>query len=303
MGAGQWAVWEHRANWPAVERWLGNFSADQPGQKSERLHALFLLSQFMYFGSPELRHLLRSLYKDVFAYPILESIRRANGDTTDRRLIGSKFSSEMRATRFLGIGNPSESGTHLLYYFRQENGLPKGLFINSYEIFLRGPNGERLLRDSRVARYVFLDDICGSGQQAGQYSEDVLKELKILQPHARACYYVLFATSEAIDAIRRNTLFDDVQAVFDLDPSFRCFGPGSRYFVDPPPEIDKRFAEDMCNRYGRQLTPRSPLGYRNCQLLIGFHHNTPDNTLPIIWYERPGVPWAPIFKRYPKIDW
>jgi hypothetical protein len=296
-------VWEHRANWPAVERWLGNFSADQPGEKSERLHALFLLSQFMYFGSPELRQLLRSLYRDVFAYPILESIRRANADTTDRRLIGSKFSGEMRATRFLGIGNPSESGTHLLYSFRQENGLPKGLFINSHEIFLRGPNGERLLRDSRVTRYVFLDDICGSGQQAGQYSEDVLKELKALQPQARACYYVLFATSEALDAIRRNTYFDDVQAVFDLDPSFRCFAADSRYFVEPPPDIDKGFAEAMCNRYGRQLTPQNPLGYRNCQLLIGFHHNTPDNTLPIIWYERSGARWTPIFKRYPKIGW
>lgn len=296
-------VWEHRANWPAVERWLANFSRDQPGQKSERLHALFLLSQFMYFGSPELRHLLRSLYSDVFAYPIIESIRRAHADTTDRRLIGSKFSSEVRATRFLGIGNPSESGTHLLYYFRQENGLSKRLFINTHEIFMRGPNGQRVLHDSRITRYVFLDDISGSGQQAGEYSEHVLEELKALQPRARACYYVLFATSDALDAIRRHTLFDEVQAVFDLDPSFHCFGAGSRYFVEAAPEISKEFAEAMCNRYGRQLTPSNPLGYRNCQLLIGFHHNTPDNTLPVFWYERSGSAWTPIFKRYAKVVW
>ena len=38
------------------------------------------------------------------------------------------------------------------------------------------------------------------------------------------------------------------------------------------------------------------LGYRDSQLLIGFQHNTPDNTLPIIWYdEQAGRPGNPSF--------
>lgn len=295
-------VWDHHANWPAVEQWLANFAGDVSGEKSERLHALFLLSQFMFFGAPELRQLIRALYRDVFAYPIIENIRRANGDTTDRRLIALRFSSEMRTTRFLGIGNPSESGTHLLYYFRQENRLPKRLFINPHQLFSVGSSRDRSVRDPRVTRYVFLDDLCASGQQAEEYSDQLLKELKTLQPQARAYYYVLFATSDALQAIRA-TEFDDVQAVVELDRSFRCFDDASRYFVGAPSDIDKTFALALCTRYGRQLLPSHPLGYRDGQLLLGFHHNTPDNTLPIIWHDHPSGRWVPIFRRYPKSDW
>ena len=128
-------VWESRANWPAVLRWLENFDGQTASLEEERLHALYLLSQMMYFGAPEIRALLKSMYRDAYRYPIIESLRRAHGDTTDESLIASLFSRELLATRFLGIGNPSESGTHLLYHFRQENNLPKDLFINAHQIF------------------------------------------------------------------------------------------------------------------------------------------------------------------------
>ena len=115
-------VWGHRAEWPKIEEWLSNFLADQPGQvHSEQLHALYLLGRFMYFGDLEMRELLRALYRDVYKYPIVASIRRSNGDTRDDNLLAGLFRQELRRTRFLGIGNPSESGTHLLYHFRQEN--------------------------------------------------------------------------------------------------------------------------------------------------------------------------------------
>ena len=60
-------------------------------------------------------------------------------------------------------------------------------------------------------------------------------------------------------------------------------------------------ARDLCLRCGEQLVPSHPLGYRDGQLLLGFSHNTPDNTLPVFWYEeRDGPNWRPMFRRYPK---
>ena len=45
-------------------------------------------------------------------------------------------------------------------------------------------------------------------------------------------------------------------------------------------------------RLRRWSLPADALGFEDSQLLIGFHHNTPDNTLPIIWFDEPGgVPW------------
>ena len=126
-------LWGGRANRPAIDAWLDNF--DMPGNETqrERLHALFLLSNFMYFGSKEMRELMKALYRDLYRYPVIAGIRKSNSHTTDRGLIDRLFEDELNCTRFIGVGNPSESGCHLLYYLRQENALPKNLFIHTHE--------------------------------------------------------------------------------------------------------------------------------------------------------------------------
>lgn len=293
-------VWEGHASGPAVQQWLGNFTCP-PDAPDERLHALCLLSQFMYFGSRQMRVLLKALYRDKYKYPIVEQIRRANEDTLDVPFIQAQFQQTLDATRFLGIGNPSESGVHLLYYFRQENQLRKKYFINAHEIFSAEAD-KRILRFPQVTRYVFIDDFCGSGSQGKRYSTDILAELKKLSPTSIVSYHVLFATSDGLNSLRSDTLFDAVECIYELDSTFKCFGSNSRYFKTTPVEgINKTEAEKMCRKYGAQLDNANPLGFGDCQLLIGFHHNTPNNTLPIIWFDEPGgPPWTPIFRRYSK---
>lgn len=295
------ALWTGTVDWPMVLKWLDNFAADVEGTQSERLHALFLLSQFMYFGSREMRELLRALYRDLYRYPIIEGLRRANADTLDCDRLNALFEDERKRTRFLGVGNPSESGTHLLYYFRQENGLQRGLFANTHELFSNTAAGPQALTLPDVRRYVFLDDFCGSGTQAAAYSK-VVTALKTADPNLRVSYYALFATSAGLEHARANTHFDEINAVFELDDTFKCFGAASRYFKTSEPEIDQAFAETACRTHGAKLLPDHPLGYRDGQLLIGFFHNIPDNTLPIVWRTATTtVPWVPIFRRYPKL--
>ena len=99
----------------------------------------------------------------------------------------------------------------------------------------------------------------------------------------------------------RRAKFDSVEAVFELDGSFQCFGQDSRYFVHKQEGVTREFAHQMCQQYGNRLEPGHPLGFEDGQMLIGFHHNIPDNTLPIIWHNgSPGAPWRPMFRRYPK---
>ena len=298
-------VWENRATEPAVEEWLENFAASSPPAPDERAHALFLLSNFMYFGSRQIRELLKALYRDLYRYPLIEAIRRANQDTMDAGLIDALFRPELEATRFLGVGNPSESGCHLLYYFRQENGLPKNLFIHTHQIFSRHGGGAAKLRDPAIKRYIFIDDFCGSGKQGTWYSQDLVEDIKQLNPDVLVGYYVLFATTTGINRIRNETAFDEARTIYELDSSFKCFSGDSRYFRTSLTGIDQRFCEDMSRKYGARLVGElEALGFDDSQLLIGFQHNTPDNTLPIIWFDEPhGQPWKPIFRRYPKLEW
>lgn len=312
-------VWERRMSEPRIEAWLGNFSTSVPADTEKNaLHALHLLSQFMYFGNRELKALLLALYRDLYRYPIIQDIRKRENDTLDSDVIYRAFVEELKATRFLGVGNPSESGVHLLYYFRQENDLPKEAFIHTHEIFSRrvppqnpgcfslpglkaGRRPELMIRDPSIRHYVFLDDLCGSGTQAIDYSREILQTLSDMGSTAKVYYYVLFATSAGMKRVRENARYDRTACVFELDDSYRCLD-SSRYFDPPVAGIEQAFARDLCERYGARLWPDDPLGYKDGQLLVGFHHNTPDNTLPIIWSDNiPAgghVRWEPAFRRY-----
>lgn len=300
-------AWENRLTWPHVVRWLENFDGSSGiDSQVERLHALYLLAQFMYFGSREIRVLLRATYRDLFYSPLVQEVRQNLGSSRDLSSIYSAIQAELQATRFLGVGNPSESGVHLLYYFRQENGLSKDHFLDTAQILKRdGSRGSaRVLRYPKVKRYVFVDDVCGSGETAIRYSSDFLDELLSLNPDAQLYYYALFSTSEGMTRIRTESLFkENCGAVYELDETYKALSKNSRYLSITREGIDPEVVRTISNYYGKILCPGHPGGYMNSQMLLGFHHNVPDNTLPIIWKDVSNgatIPWVAAFKRYPK---
>ena len=300
-------VWENRNQWPQVEAWLANFDGRAGFEPEvEQLHALFLLSQFLFIGSAETRVLLQSLYRDLFLIPMIQEVRAALGGCRDPVIIEAAVNDALAKTRFLGVGNPSESGVHLLYYFRQENRLPKALFLDSAAVFTStlSEDGkiERALAHPSVERYIFVDDVCGSGDTAEQYSKGIVTELLALKPDAKLHYLAMFATRKGIEKVRTTKLGAGSAAVFELDDSYSCLSAGARILLDAPPLINAVTLEKVAMSYGEMLWPGCPGGWGNNQLLLGFQHNTPDNTLPIMWAEGNAIrPWTPAFKRYAKL--
>lgn len=298
-------AWERKIDWPEVESWLSNFDGEFEPKDRERLHALYLLTQSMYFGQSLIREMLRSIYEHLYRYPIIKEIRKKHNDTLDAELIEGEFSSELNNTRFLGVGNPSESGPHLLYYFRQINDIQKSIFIDSGQILgiTRDENGISISQsEPDVKHYIFIDDVLGSGTQITTYLWDILRELRRCAPDVEISYYALFATSDGLSAARAPELFgDNVGCIYELDNTFKCFDNDSRYFSNDSGEIDKAVAKTVAEGYGEKLWHKHPLGYKNGQLLLALAHNTPDNSLPILWVDVPkNIPWHPIFRRFHK---
>ena len=246
-------IWREKWKEGIENDWLENFkNPDDDIEYREKLNMLYLLSKFMYFGNEELRQLLYSLFRDLFKYPIVEKIREENGDTTDLQLIHEKFQYELSQTRFLGVGNPSESGVHMLYYFRQECNLSKQYFINSGDIFSTSEIVENLsdgssrtylkseIKNKDVRRYVFLDDFCGSGSQASQYLKNLVKNIKFEDDKIEVNYLMLFSTLAGHNAVRNLNVFNRVDAVYTIDDSFKAFSDTSRYYnVVPDILIEK----------------------------------------------------------------
>lgn len=294
-------VWEGRVNDSNLTAWLSNFNGEVLPAETERLYAMFLLSQFMYFGSKQMRELLKSLYRDHYKYPVIEKLRKDNSNITDLDFLQQAFRSHLLKTRFLGVGNPSESGCHLLYYYRQENQLPKDFFPSNSEIIRDTESGGA--RRSPAKHYVFIDDFCGSGNTAIDCSRTLVEALKKADATAQVDYHAIFGCKDGMAKVRQESDFDNAVEVVELDNSFACFSEESRYFLNCEKSFDRAQAEKLCSHYGARLWPDCPLGYDNCQLLLSFHHNTPDNTLPLFWGSHTGAgAWQPIFPRYPKIS-
>ena len=297
-------IWEKKATLNKINAWLDNF------ENSEKLHALYLLTEFIYFNNHLVRSMLISVYRDLYKYKEIEQIRKKNNDTLDEDLIKELFKETLSKTRFLPLGNISESSTQLLTPFRQLNKIPKPLFKSlSFDI------------KEDIEHFVFLDDFCGSGNQAVEYSNNYIPAIRKVYPHARISYFMMTGTQKGKHHIIKNADFDYVDTVLELDSSYKCFDENSRIFRNKDKEINVRKLELFCGNYGKDLMKsiihrQNPhfsesesseiadyckYGYSNGQLLISFFHNTPDNTMPIFWYDEDMIPWTPIFKRYNKV--
>jgi hypothetical protein len=298
-------AWEQEIGSPQIDAWVKNFNGGFIGSDEEQRYCLFMLSRFMYFGKRLVREMLKSLFRDHFENPLRQRIRRNNGNTRDSALINQLYKQELATTRFIGIGNPSESGAHLLYYFRQVNHLSKELFLDISSAFApvanRSGTIQYVRRDSTVSRYIFFDDLVGSGDQASLYLAKELKKIREGTKNLDIRFMSLFAATEGLKRLNAPMLFDgNATCLFELDGTFKAFEADSRYFSNPPDWFDIPTARGIAEHYGQKLWG-APLGHRDGQLLLGFSHNTPDNTLPIFWKEDGAYPWSPIFIRFDKV--
>jgi len=297
-------AWEREVDWAEIDAWQKNFNGLVVDKDEEQIYALFTLSRFMYFGKRLVREMLKSVYREHFRAPIMQRIRRNYSDTLDMELLEALYQKELRCTRFIGVGNPAESGAHLLYFFRQINYLPKDLFVDITGAFIpRDRNGtfEIEQREPKVSRYIFFDDLVGSGDQATTYLRPFLDVIKKSGRNIDLRFISLFSTSQGLQALNKKDMFNgNASCLFELDESYKVCGEQSRYFTNAPSWFKKLTFYQIFSQYGQTITPDIPLGYGNSQLLLGFSHNTPDNTLPVFWYEGKDKAWSPVFIRYDK---
>jgi len=301
-------AWDGEVRWPNIESWAKSFASNTESNQDEELYALFALSRFMYFSRNLTKEMLKALYRDHFEAPVMQQIRRNFNDTKDILLLREQYKKRLSATRFVGLGNPAESGTHLLYTFRQANDLPKDYFADLLSVFTRETSRtcagkiEYKIRDISVNRIVFFDDIVGSGTQAECYLSEELKRIRASDPSFELSFLTLFATTKGLGRLNAPELFNGrATCLFELDSSFEAFSVNTRYFSDPPEWFTVSRFEDMARHYGSKLQPQWPMGYKDGQLLLAFAHNTPDNTLPIFWAQGTlQTPWHPIFPRSDK---
>jgi hypothetical protein len=298
-------IWKQDLKEPAIRAWGGQFDGQKESVDHEFHLAMALLSRFTFFGVAEVRVLLRALYRDFFIYKLIEAYRREHDDTVDQAAIDAHVRSELDATQFVGAGNPAESGAHILYYFRQESELPLQLFCSVESLTLEDDDDRR----RSMRRLVLIDDICASGGSAIKFGKAFVKPIRERMAALSAPFECLYLTvcgaTDGMDAVRQSGLYDSAETVLLLDKSHQVFDTQSRYFPEEDGAplltfLSKDQSMEVAKSYGSTIYAGHPLGHGNGQLIVGFSHNIPNNTLPIFWGEKSQPTWRPIFHRYAK---
>ena len=287
-----------------IDIWLKNFQEKEP--EREKYVALSLLSQFMFYDLREIRQAMKSIYKDKFILP-LTSDYRCRTQSYTLQDYSDNIDSIMEKTVFASVGNPSESSSLLLYFFRQRNKLAKDLFVHSHQLLADDFQG------TDIEYLIYIDDISGSGGQAIKTLGDIIPKIKSKYTNIKILYFTIFATTVALKKLESSKLFDTVDTVFELDETYRTFSDESRYFSKRLSKDDRDFFKSVCKTHYRNQWELSSddisrkdgalneneCGYADGQLSLGFFYNIPNNTLPIFWAESKN--WKPIFKRYSKL--
>lgn len=142
-------------------------------------------------------------------------------------------------------------------------------------------------------KIVFFDDVIGSGNQAIKFASKHFLDVDV-KPY----YVSVFGLKDGVDRIKESGLFARVLVGERISNSERAFHTSSKEFDASV----KEKIQSLCETYGRELYSDSPLGYDDSQLLLTFSHNTPNNTLPVIWSgteseSNPELVWYPLFPR------
>jgi hypothetical protein len=291
-----------------IDRWLENFTGDAAECDTEMHHAFHLLAQLIYFGKREIDECLRVLFQEKVVYPFVQQQKKLGVATPN---IWNALLDHLKLqTRFVGVGNPSESGSSFLYPFRQMNGLPTELFSSIEKVAVSVPPAHGSTRSTvaltppTLTELIYIDDFCATGEQVERKESAYIRNLRSVCSTIQVHYFILFATKSAVEHLKSLGIFDRVEVAIVLDDDYKVFSPNSHFYRTGVAGIDSGVAKRIMQYYGNKLAPHPnhALGYNDSQMLVSFKHNTPDNTLPIIWQSIPQIPWHPIFPRAHKFE-
>ncbi len=289
------AVWEGRAKEQAVRDWLAGFNGGFCDSEVEKIYALYLLQHFIYFGQNEIAALLYALFRDHILYPIVQQCLD-NDPLMDDTAIRQRISNAVTHLKIVPVGQVSESAAMLSYRLRQEAVLPPESIRNMAELF------EDLKAAGNGINHVLLmDDFLGTGNQlCDTHQADVIR---LKAKGIRVEYVALVAMQKGLNKVKSGNLFDSIRAVIGLDESYSLTETPCLFLEDlgKHPPLSEQQCIDIVTHYGSKLVPGAPTGYGDCGVMVGFNHNTQDNTLPIFWAKSQVPPWSPIFARLNKV--
>lgn len=290
-------IWDQAKSTPEIRHWLANF------EKEDKEIALTLALGIKYYSDKLIKSSLVSLSKKIVNYiykkdkELQNSLNGKNEIEEIRKIIDDFI---YKNCLFIGYGSGSSSGTMLLYHYDKHLDFSRINTCSICELF----HDDRF--QSEKYKYIFfIDDFIGTGDQAADTWEEqicgkTLKDYATNNPYKRLILAVLVSTKDGINKVSSKinsyeNKFLDIISNDIINEKLYSFSEESLVFRNA---TLRQKAKERLSLYGEKLSKRFPLGYNEMGLTISFSHNTPDNSLPVIWKKSEN--WQPLFERYKK---
>lgn len=280
--------WKRRSP-DEILRWLHNFS-----NENEVHCALVLADNILYYNLDD----IRSLYRYILTNKVKIMLINEKFKSILPVSLDSWFADYLRdRCLFVSFGRASKSAPSMGHFFKQSHNI-EGLKYRDLCQFLLQPGD---LKD--IEKVFLIDDFLGSGKQASvewnrrvddqNVDSNSLEKVKRNNPHVEFIYLALVGCEVGRRKIEMSLPIKVVVGE-ELDERFKCFSNISVVFKDPNLRTEAR---KVMEEKGKILY-EFPLGFDNMELAVAFDHNTPDNSLPVIWKNPDDGSWYPLFERF-----
>lgn len=139
-----------------------------------------------------------------------------------------------------------------------------------------------------LTELIFVDDFCGSGKQFTDFCDGInLRKLVSLNPKLHVTYLVATAHINGIKKIKDDLPFVNVKFAERLGEatsvlSGACF---ARYQIEGFEQQVIEQYQQVIQKSGLPTSGKLANGYGDLGLAYAFSHATPNNTLPIFWFD------------------
>lgn len=270
-----WDIPEHR-----LDTWLGCFS-----NYSCELLAAFLLDNLCLRSRHQFESLLDTLFCD------LPDPLGGEGDRLLSMLARNpkRKPPELLLVPVIGAEQPpTKSGPYVLR-----------LAARRYQIhsaWLAWP--AKISGASGLKHVFFVDDFCGSGKQFEEFANSInLTQLHQIEPKVKLTYLVAAAHETGIEHVRKSFPFVSLKVgeILAHQNAIMSDANLARYQVGEFKEEVRRQYDHLIAKAGLPVKGDLRDGFGGLGLAYGFSHGTPNNSLPIFWYDTEY--WTPLLDR------
>jgi hypothetical protein len=284
----------------SLVRWLTQF-----GEAAERETALrFVREELLFISFPEIDHLISTVYPDHIRMAMVERVAAEEGIAPYRVYdiaSSDRFRELERRTLILGLSDGarldqlrrasprlSTEQFHLTYWINDE------IMEDRREALKEALDQHHISAPDTFAQLVLIDDFSGSGfsmlrsEDGGSLKGKLWKihdHLIELAEHFDDALEVLIVIYVATAQARRylRNLMDEsglagwnLRVAMPLDDAVRV----SLSFPDIVPLCNTYYDPLLKDKHKRDHVP---LGYERCELPLILHHNTPNNSVCLLW--------------------